>query len=464
MPPALVDALKRQFTPGGPNAMPQPVGAPASGMPMPQPVATPPSGVPLNSRPGPTLPQAQMPGPLPMSTPPNGMAAPPSAAVPKVTDDPGVVKGSNGPSPTMMGEMPKTPDLGSYLNPALTQYRNDLSGYQKADEANRIDPNNVKPRLWERLLGFGLGITQLKNPENAANVAGEVVNRRRTGAEQARNTALAPWTQRLQQDKEGIPLAESAARTGYQQGQLDLDAAKENRERFTAITNSEYKDALTAIKDEVAKGNIEKAQNQLDQQQKVLEEKTERDKDWYQMQHAMLDIRQQLADARDRQVDKSDKPKPAQISATENAKSQAIAKAHQAYTKATQGLPTDPKAQWTEEQLGQLQAAKDAYNQAAQDAEDAYENKVTEMGGTAPHQDVTSSPEWTGKGSPGAPTSSGSAPAAKPAAASDNGVPTTMGPKGETPVKTASQGATKIGYYKSTGQWMLVPQNNSGGK
>jgi hypothetical protein len=40
-------------------------------------------------------------------------------------------------------------------------------------------------------------------------------------------------------------------------------------------------------------------------------------------------------------------------------------------------------------------------------------------------------------------------------------------PKGETPVKTASDGKSKIGFYKSTGQWMVVPQTQvptSGGK
>ena len=151
--------------------------------------------------------------------------------LPAVTDDPAVKGG--------MGEMPKTPDLGSYLNPALNQYKSDLAGYQQADVANRIDPQKVKPRLWERLAGFALGATQLKNPENAGAVAGEVVGRRRAGAELARSTALAPWTQRLEQDKAGVPLAESAARTAYEQGELGLKTAAENRERFSAIKSAE---------------------------------------------------------------------------------------------------------------------------------------------------------------------------------------------------------------------------------
>jgi hypothetical protein len=494
MPPALVEALKRSTMA---NAMPGGV--------VPSGVAS------LNTRPGATLPQGQMPGPLSMASPqpaaapirmgPGGVnlaepnppgvnamgvpsaPAPTEAKLPPVTDDPAVV-GSGSTGDKSMGAMPKTPDLGSYLNPALNQYKSDLSGYQQADVANRIDPQKVKPRLWERLVGFGLGATQLKNPENAGNVAGAVVHRDLNRAELARNTALAPWTQRLQMDKEGVPLAESAARTAYQQGELGLKTAAENRDRFTAITNSEYKDAIASIRDEVAKGNIEKAQNQLDQQQKALEEKKDHDKDWYGMQHAMLDVRQQLADARDRQVDNSGKPKPGQVSATENTKSQAIAKAHAVYAKATVGLPTDPKAVWSEDDKGTLAAAKEAYDQAAQDAEDNYENKVTETGGTAPHRDVTQDSAWRGKGSQPAPIAAPSGNT-KPATdtSSTNAAPTAMGPKGETPLaidpktnKPIPNGSPsiykddqgrKIGYYKSTGQWMLVPQtqvSTSGGK
>jgi hypothetical protein len=40
-------------------------------------------------------------------------------------------------------------------------------------------------------------------------------------------------------------------------------------------------------------------------------------------------------------------------------------------------------------------------------------------------------------------------------------IPEATGPKGEKPVKTATSGNTKIGYYKSTGQWMLVPQQGA---
>jgi len=40
-------------------------------------------------------------------------------------------------------------------------------------------------------------------------------------------------------------------------------------------------------------------------------------------------------------------------------------------------------------------------------------------------------------------------------------LPTVMGPANEKPLKTGNNG--KFGYYKSTGQWMLVP-NSTGGR
>jgi tetratricopeptide (TPR) repeat protein len=452
MPPALVEALKRSTmanaAPGG---------------------AIPPAAAPLNARPGVTLPSGQAPGPLPMSSPQPAAApirmgpggtnldpqppgvnamgvpsapAPTGAKLPPITDDPAVAGPSNG-----MGAVPKPIDLGSYLNPALKQYQSDLSGFHQADEAHRVDPQQVKPHWWQYLAALGLGATQLKDPANAANIASGIVNGRREGAEQGRATALAPWTQRLQMDKEGMPLATAAADVADKQARLNLDTAKEERERYTAISNSDYKDTIANIRDEIAKGNIEKAQNQLDQQQKVLEEKAERDKDYFKMQHALLDLREKIAE-------KGNKAKPGQSVAIEAKKATALAKAKTTYDRETELAGNDPEARKT---------ADDNFKQAQQDAQDAYENEINASGGDATHQDVAS---WRGKPASTS-TASTAAPAGntKPANDTASAAPTTMGPKGETPVKTASDGKAKIGFYKSTGQWMLVPQaSTSGGK
>jgi len=448
MPAQLIEALKRQQ--GGPL-----------------PPGMPPGTAPLNGRPGMTMPQGQMPGPLPMvqPTPSGALPPPPSSAtstlgpmapkeatvptktgapVPAPTDDPAVVG---------MGAMPKTPDLGSYLNPALKQYQSDLSGYQQADVANRINPQQVKPKLWERLLGGVLGATQLKNPENAGNVAGQVVHRDLNRAELQRKTAMAPWTERLQMDKEGLPLAEANAKTGYEQGELDLKTAAEQRDRFTAIKNADYKDAIAQVREEAAQGNIDKAEKLLDEKQKEFEvtsgEKKQHDAEWFQLQHAFLDIRQQLADARDRQVDKGGKAKPSQSVGIESKKAAALAKAKTTYDKETELAGSDSEARAT---------AETNFKQAQQDAQDAYEAEINAAGGEAQHQDVES---WRGKPAV-KPATPGTTPATAPAA-NDEGAPTVMGPKGETPTQTANNGKTKIGFYKSTGQWMLVP-NSTGGR
>src|ERR1700733_2275861 len=218
MPAELVAALKRQAGPA------------AAG-----PVMMPPGAAPLNARP-------------PMASP--VVAQPPASApapgrVPPVTDDPSVPKGpaaTTGSTPAgstqdlesrgvmarlspqpagqpSMGDMPQTPNLGSYLNPALKQYQSDLSGYQQADQGNRLDPEQLRPKWWERLAGFALGATQLRDPQNAGAIASEVANRRLNEATGNRERALAPWTQRLQMDKEGLPLAEAQERTGKDQAE-----------------------------------------------------------------------------------------------------------------------------------------------------------------------------------------------------------------------------------------------------
>ena len=457
MPAELVAALKRQqgAVPGAPMGAGLPVnGRPPMTSPI---VAQPPTGQPLpgaSTNLGPTG--------------ANVMPATPGK-VPPVTDDPSVPKGPAASSSTtgttdeletrgMMSRLsppsaaapalPQTPNLSSYLDPALKQYQSDLSGYQQSDQANRLDPQQLRPKWWERLAGFALGATQLKDPSNAGNVASEVTNRRLNEATANRERALAPWTQRLQTDREGLPLAEAAERTAHEQGQLDL-------ERYNAITNSDYKEAIAEVRDEVAKGNIEKAKDLLDQQQKALDEKTKHDAEWYQMQHALLDVRQQLADARDREVAKS-KDHTSQANAAETTKANAITATEDKYRKAIKQLdldyPPDKDGKETEEHKQARAGIEDAHTTDLQRAEDAYEAKGTEIGGTMPHQNVES---WR----------------SQPA----NAVPTAMGPKDEKPLsidsKTNKQvpgGAPtiykdaqgrRIGYYKSTGQWMLVPQS-----
>src|SRR4029077_164365 len=101
----------------------------------------------------------------------------------------------------------KPPDISSYLNPALSRM-NELMAKRAAVPS--VDPNQVKPKWWERALGVALGATQLRNPENAANVADMVVHRRLYGAERNRNLALQPIDQQIAAEREAFPLYPAA--------------------------------------------------------------------------------------------------------------------------------------------------------------------------------------------------------------------------------------------------------------
>lgn len=360
-------------------------------------------------------------------TPRGGATIPVNGArVPAPTDDPAV-----------LAPVQKPPDLMFMINPAMTQFSAAQQGYQKADEANRIDPNAVKPRLWERLVGGLLGATQLRNPEQAYGVAAGVTNRRLTGAQQARETAIAPWRQRMESAREGVGTAETATKAAGEQARLNLETERENRERFTAQANADYKSDIADIRKAYDEGRIKDAQAKLD-------ETAEKNKNDAARQNDLLDLKRQMLELQGEKLDKG-KDHTAQAASAETQKANAIKAAHAAYAKATQGLPTDPKAQWSEEQLGQLQQAKDAYNQATQDAQDAYEAKAAELGGhPVEHLDVTQEKQA------GAPTAS------KTSGQSE--VPNQTAPAGEKPMKTAVDGQGKrVGYFKSTGQWMLMP-------
>jgi hypothetical protein len=316
-----------------------------------------------------------------------------------------------------MGQMPKQQDLGSYLNPALKQYQADQAGYQQADEANRIDPQQVKPRLWERLAGFALGATQLKDPQNAGAVAGEVVNRRRAGAELQRSTALAPWTQRLQQDREGLPLAEASARTGYEQGELDLRRAGEGRERFSAITNAQAKEEVNSLRekwdDEKDKSNQERNAAYLEHV-KDLENKY---KDDDAVRQELFHLRERVQDFKETKA-KEGKDHIAQTMGAETQKANALRAAEQAFNKAysAEGFPADPKAEWSDEQHAKLAQFTQQRDEARQAAEDAYEAKSAELkGAPVDHQDVATWQKGSQTAAPVAAPSS-AAPAGKPAA------------------------------------------------
>jgi hypothetical protein len=256
---------------------------------------------------------------------------------------------------------------------------NDLMAKRAAVPA--VDPNQVKPKWWERALGVALGATQLKNPENAGAVASQVVNRRLIGAERSRDLALQPIDQQIASEREAFPLYTAAGEAAYRQAQLGVDTNRENRERFTAKSNAGYKSDWNEIRQQRTDDQQKAAEDRAQQQKDALAERERRDKE-------TNDQRQQLNDIRDRLATKKEEAPttklgtPGQFSGLEVKKQQALSKAHSDYQKAVTGLePTDAE--------GHKQAASDLA-EAQQQAQDAYEQEIISLGGTAQHFDYGS--------------------------------------------------------------------------
>lgn len=372
MPEELKAQLMRRQSPMGPaGAMPQ---APYGPQPTPQTVAQnrmeeggqPTASIqpgPSNLTPGPGVPIYRTP-------PPQTTSQPGSPGTPPPSDDPSV------------NPVGKPPDISSYLNPALARM-NDLLTKRAAVPA--IDPNQVKPRWWERALGVVLGATQLRNPENAGPLADSVVHRRLYGAERARNLVLQPLDQQIAAERESFPLYTAAGEAAYRQAELGQNANRENRERYTARTGNEYKTKWNDIREQ--RTNEQAAQNDAKNQQAkdALSERERHDQETEDLRGKLNDVRDRLATVQENKPAKGTQGTPSQFAGLEVKKQQALGKAHSEYQKTVSGLaPNDLE--------GHTQAAQDL-QEAQQQAQDAYEQEIISLGGTAQHSDTS---QWKG--------------------------------------------------------------------
>ncbi len=334
----------------------------------------PPPGVPIFTRPSPSV-QTGMQG----SNAQDGaqlQAGQPSQPPTPPSDDPSI-------SPVQ-----PPPDVSSYLNPALSRM-NDLMAKRAAVPA--VDPNQVKPRWWERALAVALGATQLRNPENAANVADMVVHRRLYGAERARNLALQPIDEQIKSEREAFPLYTAAGEAAYRQAELGSRANTENRERYTARTNNEYKTKWNDIREQ--RNNETAAENEAKnkQQEGVLAERERHDQETEGLRGQLNDVRDRLATVQENKPGPGEKRgTPGQFAGAEVKKNQAIQKAHAAFVKATSDLDPNDRKDTTRRAF---QEAHDDYEEATQDAQNAYEQELTSLGGVAQHSDTS---QWRG--------------------------------------------------------------------
>jgi len=299
------------------------------------------------------------PAPIPALPPQPGAPAPPPPS-----DDPTL-------SPV------KTPELGNYLNPVM-QRMNDLMAKRAAVPS--IDPNQVKPKWWERVLGVALGATQLRNPENAANVADMVVHRRLYGAERTRNLALQPIDEQIKAEREAFPLYTAAGEQAYHQAQLGVDTNRENRERSVAKNSNEFKTKWNDLREQ--RNNETASQNDArnTQKEKELAERERRDTETNSQRQQLNDIRDRLATKKEDTTTGDKRGTPGQFSGVEVKKQQALSKAHSDYQKAVTGLAPDDAE-------GHKQAAEDLAS-AQQQAQDAYEQEIIALGGSAQHMDL----------------------------------------------------------------------------
>lgn len=307
-------------------------------------------------------------------------------------------------------------------------------------------PADYRPSLMDRLKGGLVGALTGGLTENADK--GAEAGKRFTYSKYNRaageyGRATGTLDKQLEAERGGAGLAEAAGKIPQTDFENRMQISKEGREQQTAIANSEFKDAIANIREEVAQGNIDKAKNLLDEKQKELDEKKTHDAEWFAMQHQILDLREQAESFKE---SKGDKAKPSQSVGIEAKKATALQKAKATYDKETELAGSDPEARAT---------ADANFKQAQQDAQDAYEAEINAGGGSAEHQDVES---WRGKptAKPAAATPAATAPATK---GGNDELPTVMGPANEKPLKTGNNG--QYGYYKSTGQWMLVPKEGA---
>lgn len=437
MPSDLMALLRRPVTP--PTGAVQP-GAPAVG---PQPSPTIFMGKGGTNQGSIGFPAPPAPG-VSASTGIPSAPAPTSARLPQVSDDPAVTGASNpnaSAGPLNLPALPNAPDLSNA--PTNDVYKMYMDSMKQRMGLHAPDPQMYKPSLWDRIKGGAIGA--LAGGLSGDEKKGEDLGKRFTYSKYNRAAGQygrqsGELDKNMDMEKGALPFAEAASKVPQEDFKNKMELSKEGRERATAQSNANYKSDIAAIREEVANGNRDKAENMLDQKQKELEQKKVHDQEWFEMQQQILDLRKQNAD--------KGRDHTSQVTGAETTKANAISKAHAVYSKATADLPTDPKAQWSDEQRGQLKAAKDAYDEATQDAQDSYESKASELGGRpVEHQDVA---QWRGGNGAGKPAAA--------ASSSDEALPTEAGPANEKPAKTGTgKDGKKYGYFNSTKQWMLIP-------
>jgi hypothetical protein len=240
-----------------------------------------------------------------------------------------------------------------------------------------VNPQDYKPKWYDRLLGAGEGFLAGYGRGNAGRgvqAGTELTRRGLRMAEAQRQRAVDPFYETLRSSEQEIPLLNAARESAWQTLQGGLQERREAETERKDTATAEYHDAIAEIRDEVAKGNIQKAQDLLDQKQKELEQRGQRDQATADYRNQLLDLRQQLLDLREKQGGQA---KPQQFLAVQSKRDTAWLKARREYN--ANAAKLDPK-----DAKGMKEAQEDYYEKM-QDAQDEYEQGIGVLGGTAPH-------------------------------------------------------------------------------
>lgn len=362
----------------------------------------------------------------PAPAPPPVAAAPappiqqaPAAPVAAPSDDPAITSGRQ-----------NLDQSSAALQDAIKTYQGTQA---KIAAVPPVDYNAKKPSPWSRLLGgiVGTAAGYGGGPQVAQQVARGVTYRTLNQADIERQRQLDPLFQQLQSEREGIPMYQAANEGAWRQFQGGLDASRENRLKQaddntigSKLPTKEIGPDGQAHYYQITKGGqkveVETPKSVLDDQRKRDEDSNTpatgarpepdptskgayriktKSGDYIPYTFKSVDEAALAGDKtgtalfnrehQPRETDKEKRGTPNQFAGVEVKKQQALTSAEHAYKKALTDLaPNDADGQ---------KEALDELNGAKQRAQDAYEQELQSLGGTASHVDATTAGKPGGK-------------------------------------------------------------------
>lgn len=325
----------------------------------------------------------------------------PAQTPPPASDDPAVNPISKLPP------VPTPPDMSNSPVVGLQKQMADTSS--QISNVPRPDPAKLRPKWYDRLAGAATGFAAgWGNAERGVDIGSNVTNRRWNGAQTDYQRTISPLQQQLETERQQLPAAEAAAKIPQSAWENSMAQHREARETSTGEARTQDLKSKADLADQRAQNLQDKLDHPKRTEPKNADEAlsaasaatdpTEKAR----LIKLADDLHKQEIDrvkaARSPKDDK--RGTPGQFSSVDAAREAAFAKNHQDYLKATRDLPTDPKAEWTEEQKSTLKQAKDDFDEAQQSSQNTWEQRVGDLGGTANHSEVKKSGTPAPQGSP----------------------------------------------------------------